>query len=520
VTTAPQSDRSLAATIGRNTFFGIFASLTQVGTRFVTVPIVISHLGLDGYGIWAIIMTAAAYMRFGSMGIKSAFQKYVAEATGSGNFEQANKLVSTGSAAMLILSILGLIPIAFFSRTLARIAGVPDNFLDSTSGAISLLALIMVLSNVGAAYEAIVMGGHRIDLTRKFGTVFTVLEAIAIVAFLHFGYGLIAMSAIMAFSEIGYLLCCYFTSRQVLPAIRISTRYLTPSVLPELLTFAGSYQLLNILEVIYGAILPILVLKFFGAHATGVCAVTGRLVGAAMILQDAFLLPILSGGSMVFASGSAEETRVLLTKSFKTSLTLAMLPLAFVASHGSFMILAWTGQSDPSFRMVLWLMCLAGLFKSVSLLQLVLYRASGRALMDNLRQVLRILILLSIGLMGRRLGFQGILAGLAAAELIGMIFMFFAMTHAFPGFRVKLLFPETLKLIAATLAMLAVGSVVAHVPVPWTAGERWLAMIRLGGISLASLAVVWPSLLLTGTISKTEGAAILGVFRKKAGANI
>ena len=69
----------------------------------MTIPIVIAHLGLGGYGIWSIIMTTAAYMRFGSVGIKSAFQKYVAEATGNGDFETANKLLSTGCAAMLVL---------------------------------------------------------------------------------------------------------------------------------------------------------------------------------------------------------------------------------------------------------------------------------------------------------------------------------------------------------------------------------------------------------------------------------
>src|SRR6266852_3284031 len=95
--TAMSPDRQLAATIGKNTIFGIVASGVQIGTRLVSVPVVIHYLGLGGYGIWSIIMVTAAYMRFGTAGIKSAFQKYVAEATGNGDFEKANKLVSTGS---------------------------------------------------------------------------------------------------------------------------------------------------------------------------------------------------------------------------------------------------------------------------------------------------------------------------------------------------------------------------------------------------------------------------------------
>ncbi len=119
--------RNLAASIQRNTVFGVVARITQVATRLVTVPIVIGHLGMDGYGIWAIIMTAAAYMRFGSIGVKSAFQKYVAESTGNRQFESANKLLSTGCAVVLICSLAGLLPAAIFSRDLANLAGIPSS---------------------------------------------------------------------------------------------------------------------------------------------------------------------------------------------------------------------------------------------------------------------------------------------------------------------------------------------------------------------------------------------------------
>src|SRR5258708_2179569 len=96
--------QNLATTIGRNTLFGILASIVQVGTRVVTVPVVIYHLGLGGYGIWSVIMATATYMRFGSVGVRTAYQKYVAEATGNGNYKTASELLSTGSAVMLAIS--------------------------------------------------------------------------------------------------------------------------------------------------------------------------------------------------------------------------------------------------------------------------------------------------------------------------------------------------------------------------------------------------------------------------------
>ena len=506
------SHHNLAASIGKNTLFGVIANVTQVATRLVTVPIVIHHLGLGGYGIWNIIMMTATYMRFGSVGVKTAFQKYVAEATGNGDYEKANKLLSTGCAAMLVLSVAGLIPIAFFSHQIARAGGVPPEFLESAAGAISLLALIMVMANVGAAYESIVMGGHRIDLVRKFGTVMTIAEAVAILILLHFGYGLFAMAGVMGVSELLYILRCYFASHSVVPQIQVAIRFLSKDVLYELFRFAGSYQLVNLLEVVYNSLLPFAILKAFGANSAGVYAVVTRVVVSATVLQEAFLPPILSGGTMVFASGSAERMQALLTKAFKVTLALSLFPLGFIAVFGTTMAYAWTGQSDPFFRVAFWLVCLRAIFQSFSLLALVLYRVSGNAVLDNVRQVLRILIILAIVVFAHKLGFYGVLAGMALAELVGMVFMIFALTHTFHLFRAKSLLPDAFRLTAAAGVILGAGAIASLIPIPVDFGGRVSAALKLGEIGLACLLVAWPSLIRTGAVTRDEGRALFGAL--------
>jgi O-antigen/teichoic acid export membrane protein len=511
---ASTSRHGLAATIGRNTVFGILANVAQLVTRFVTIPIVIVHLGLGGYGVWSIIMTVAAYMRFGSVGIKSAFQKYVADATGDGDFEHAERLLSTGCALMLVISLIGLVPIELFSSQIAKAAGVPQSFLSATAGSISVLGIIIALSNVGAVYEGIVMGGHRIDIARTFTTYFTVAEAIAIVVVLHLGYGLLAMACVMAVSEAGYVFSCYIAARKVVPEIRLRTERVTKDVINELIRFAGSYQLVNVLEVLYAAILPFAILRAFGANSSGIYAIVTRLVASAMMLQNAFLLPILSGGTMVYASGSRERMQSLLVTSFKVTLALTLLPLGFISVFGTSIVYAWTGQEQPSFGEALRLVSAAGLFSGFSTLQLVLYRVSGRAIMDNIRQALRIAVLASIALFARKLGFNGVLYGLAVAELIGATFMVFALKQAFSSFEAKVLIPDALKLLATTTIVLVAGVLATRTPLPWVPNGRWLAILKLGEASLASLLLIWPALLVTKFITVAEGKAIFsGLFR-------
>jgi O-antigen/teichoic acid export membrane protein len=503
--------KKLSTVVGKNTLFGILSGGTQVATRLITIPFVIAHLGLGGYGIWSIIMTTAAYMRFGTVGVKSAFQKYVAEATGNGDYGKASELLSTGCTAILILSVAGLIPIAFFSEKLARVAGVPVQFLKETSGSISVLALIMVMSNVGAVFEAVLMGGHRIDVARRFNMVFTVAEACAILAFLHFGFGLLAMATVMGTSEIGYVLCCWMASRKVVPQIQVAAKLFNKKVLPELFRFAGSYQLVSILQVLYAAILPVTMLRAFGADQAGIYALSLRLINPAQMLQDAFLLSILSGGSMIYATGAVERMGNLIHKSFKVTLAFALLPLSFIAYFGAPIVYAWTGQNDPQFRTALALVALAGLFQAVSWLGLVLYRISGSALLDNLRQVLVIATLLVVTMFAHRLGFFGVLGGLAFAEMLGMLFMIYAVAKTFHVFHPLEFVSDTGKAIATALGLVAVGAAAGYIPLPFAA-PRLLAAARAATALAACGLAALPAMLLTQFVTVAETRTVFDVF--------
>jgi O-antigen/teichoic acid export membrane protein len=524
ILTEPNNGRdpsvSLGASIGRSTLFGIVAAIVQVATRLVMVPVTITHLGLDGYGIWSIVLMLATYMQFGVVGTKSAFQKYVAEATGNGDYHKATKLLSTGSIAILGISLVGLIPVAIFSRGLASAAGVPPEYLQSSARAISMLALVMVFSNMNAPYEAIITGGHRIDLVRRFGVGLCVLEAAGIIGVLHLGYGIFAMASVMAASGSIYTFTCYVVSHRVVPQIRVGVKHVTRTVGRELIRFVGSYQLVSMLQLVHGAIAPIAILRAYGARPEGVLAVANRLVSPVQMCLYAFVVPVLSGSAMIYASGSAERMRTLLAKSFKATLYLTLLPLGLISAFGTYVIAAWVGQTDPQFQATLALLSLAMFFQSFALLGLVLYRASGRAVMDIVREGLRIVTILLVVLFARHLGFLGVLGGLATAEFVGMLFMMFAIRRTYCQFDMKALLREGLRLATATIGIVTVGVLATRVPIPFAASARAIAGLRMGAIAVATLLSSYPILYLTGAVTRGEVRTILEAFGKKTSISI
>jgi len=504
---ASLNNDSLISSISRNTLFGVLSNATQFLTRFATVPIVIAHLGLDGYGIWNIIMTTATYMRFGAVGVKTAYQKYVAEATGSGDYRRAAALLSTGTAFMVCLSACILIPGALYARRIVQAAGVPNSFLNSAAGAVAVLAAIMAVANVGAVFEAIVMGGHRIDLVRKFSTCLTVAESVAIIGLLHLGFGLIAMAAVMGASELLYIICCYIAAYRVVPQIRIRFSTVDGSMAYELLRFAGSYQLVNLLEVFYASVLPFAILRSYGAQMAGVYAVVTRVASTANVLQEPFLPPILSSGAMVYARGIAESMRLLIVKAVKAALALSMPALGFIAVFGATVAFAWTGQTLGSFQTAFVLVAAKCLFASLSLVALVLYRASGKAFLDNVRQLLRIAVILACALFASRIGFYGLLMGLALAEFLGMVFMMYALFRTYPALRPLAMLLDALKLSAATLIALGACVAMSRVPMQLNLPARFQTAFQLGLLAGTFCLSTVLALFLTRFVTPQETAA-------------
>jgi O-antigen/teichoic acid export membrane protein len=214
----------------------------------------------------------------------------------------------------------------------------------------------------------------------------------------------------------------------------------------------------------------------------------------------------------VFASKSVAEMQRLIAKATKVTLAVTLFPISFIAVFGTLILYAWTGTTNPAYELALCLVSLYAFFGSLSLLGLVLYRVSGHALLDNIRQVLRIVSVLAVGLFARHLGFAGVLAGLAGAELIGMIFMGYAVATTFEGFSVKSVARDFMKLAAATAIILAVGTLASRIPLPQMASARLQVSLRLGLACLGCLVATWPAVYLTGSVTAGEKRMLMEIL--------
>ncbi len=508
--------KDIIIAISKNTGYGIISSIVRMGSRLVMIPIIISYLGLEGYGIWSIFMTLMAYMQLGITGAKSALQKYVAEATGTGDYNRSSRLLSTALIIIIIFCTLGLIPFVVFSRNLVQLMGVPDQFIVDTVNSIILLAFALAISNIGGVFESIITGVQRIDIIRKLDIYLLPAEAVAIIIVLLNGYSLSAMTIIISASQICRSIFYYLMSARLLPQVHIRLSFFSRSVMPELIQFAGSFQLINIFAVTYLNVLPLIILKLFGAQAAGIYAVCTKLVDVATVAPEALLLPLLSGGTLLnYSSKTFEYMGIFLEKSIKATITFSLPVFAFIVVFGEKIVFAWTGQQSQLILPGLLLLCFANFFRIIARVCFILYRATGGSKKDIIWQILRILsLLLAIGVFVSHLGYNGVLVGNALAEFLGVVYIFVSISKNFKGhFGLSTLACDVSKLLLVTIISLTICLIITFIPLPFQLTERILVFIRLCAALSIFILLAILILGLIGYLSPKERQTLALLFR-------
>jgi len=135
-------------------------------------------------------------------------------------------------------------------------------------------------------------------------------------------------------------------------------------------------------------------------------------------------------------------------------------------------------------------------------------------MMDNINQVLRIIILLCAALFAHRVGFVGLLAGLAVTEMIGMLFMVYAVAKTFHLFRPAALLSDAFKLLVATAGIIAVGAAASYIPLPIT-GLRLSAIVHVSAVLVACTLAIWPALVLSKFVTAAESKTMVRVLSRR-----
>jgi len=358
--------------IGLSAFSSLGARAVTVAISFVTVPLCLSYLGTDLYGLWATITSFVAMLVFVDMGIGNGVMNGVASAYGREDYAAIRRIVANG---LLVLSLVALAGLALFGAWFPFVSwidvlGLKDSALESVAArSMAVLAVLFALNIPAGVVQRVQFALQQGYLSGIFQVVGSVLSLGLIVLAVAGDWGLTGLVAAFLAAP---LIAAWIGGLLMLR----KQAYLRPRIpdidrkaMKDLAATGMQFFALQVAAAVCYGTDNIVIAHLAGHDAVAAYSVHLKLFSPIQILAGVALTPLWPAYSEALARGDLAWVRRILARS-----------LFFLAFGGAVCAAAVLALADPLMRIWLGGRIAADFGLSAALCVWVIVELTGRGI--------------------------------------------------------------------------------------------------------------------------------------------
>jgi len=337
------SEQSISKKIIRNTIFNAVGRFWGILVALILTPYIIRHIGIERYGIWALVGVLTGYFGLLDFGIRTSFVKYISEYYTKKDYEKINQVVNTGFVFYSIFAIF-VISLGFFAiNPLVTFFKIPSHLYNEATFVFLLGIIIFCVSNALSPFGAIQTGLQRMGISNKVAIGLSIPNIAGTIFFLESGYGLpglIVNNAIIfaATSTINIVIAF-----RILPELQFNPFLFTKEMFKKLFGFGYKLQVSRFANLVSFQTDKLLIMYFLELgmvtfYQLG-SSITQSVRGMTLILISA----LIPAASELEASGGKGILNELYLRGSKYLILVSTPILFFVITNASLIMLAWMG---------------------------------------------------------------------------------------------------------------------------------------------------------------------------------
>lgn len=308
-----QSDSAIRERLFRNVGAEASARVLYLATRFFIPPFVLSHIGMEAYGLYSTMFILVAYAGVSTIGFSNAYIKYVAEYSASGEHQRVNRLLSAGlfiTAPLCTIAFAGLMgvwpAVSNWLRVPPALAG------DARFLAVSIVGSFLLCLAVSVFRDAL-NGLQLIAAVQKIWITSFVVETIVIVYLMSAGWGVRGMGIAFLARTVVDIVGSAWLARREIKWLRIRPSLVDWPSLKLLFAFGGVVQFNSLLSIFLNSVERAVAAPLAGLGAAGLMDIAKKLPGTATAIPSSFatsLLPSVSDLSGRLPDGKERQARI------------------------------------------------------------------------------------------------------------------------------------------------------------------------------------------------------------------
>jgi len=347
------NDISISTKVVRNTIFNALGRGWGILVALFLTPYIIGHIGVDKFGIWAIVGVLTGYFGLLDFGIGTSFVKYISEFYARKDYAKINQLVNTGFTFYGILAIV-IIGLGFLLiDPILHLFNIQAGLYSEARFVFLMGIMIFGVSNSLSPLTAIQTGLQRMDVSNKVNIAISFPQIAGIVFFLESGYGLSGLiinnAIIMVISSAINIIIAF----RILPELRFTPSLSTGEMFKRLFKFGYNLQLAKIFSIITLTIDKLLITYFLS-----IGLVTFYQLGSSIVerTKGILLLPVpalFPAFSEIDAKGEREKLIEAYSRITKYLSLIAIPIYTFVIVSAPQLMLVWMGPGyEKSARII------------------------------------------------------------------------------------------------------------------------------------------------------------------------
>ena len=339
-------------------FTGLMARASSMLVTIISVPLTLSYLGNERFGLWMTATSVVSMLAFADFGIGNGLLSAVAEASGRDDLEAIRRYISSGFAILIAIAVC--LVLLFFS-TAYPLVDWPHvfNVHTPTARAEAGPAIAALVLCVAGSISALVV--PRVQLALQHGFIYNVwvtigqLTSISAIWLVSIKHGSVPL-LILALSGLPQVvsgingLFFFHRNRQYRP----SWAFVDKAAIRRILDTGLLFVLLQVGLSISFASDKLIIARLLGAEAVASYAVYERVFGVGVNLMMVMLTPIWPAYAEAWARNDTDWVRRALWRSVSLSMGVSAAFAASIVVAGPFIVTLWMRKSVPVDPIVLY----------------------------------------------------------------------------------------------------------------------------------------------------------------------
>ncbi|MGA9362800.1 MAG: oligosaccharide flippase family protein [Bacteroidota bacterium] len=336
-------DLPIGKKIARNTLFSIIGFAWQGITLLFLVPYIISRVGNEQYGIWALLVAVVTYFSLVDVGGNATLTKYVAEYYSKRDTESLAKLVNNGALFYLgVAAVILLLGLAL-SGPILTLVNIPLRLRDEAKVVFNFVLVIFSLTTFSNVFTSVISGLQRIDILNGVLIAANTLRVIGVVIVLEIGWsirGIVISDTVVGICTLTLMI---FFAKRLYPSLTVNPLAYNRQMLRRIVGFGAKLQVSNVSELINFQLDKILLSRFFGVQFVTFYDVGSRLLKNARGFPLMVLLSLVPAVSELSSNDNYEKLFVLYRTASKYLVAFGAFVFGFFFVAAANIVELWVG---------------------------------------------------------------------------------------------------------------------------------------------------------------------------------